>query len=150
MPINQTVKTPCIGICSTGLGDDVCRGCKRFEHEVILWNGCTFEQKTSIELRLSELLTTIVDDRISITDEKLLAKQLHVQPVHLPTHRNLQCQLFELIKAGAGQISDTRQFGFEINLSFRHLSLRALWEDMDQEFYHLSVAHYQRYFTQYT
>jgi hypothetical protein len=54
-----------------------------------------------------------------------------------------------LIKAGAGQINDTRQFGFEVNLQFSQLSLKALWDDMDQEFYHLSMAHYQRYFTQY-
>ncbi|HMW48455.1 MAG TPA: DUF1289 domain-containing protein, partial [Cellvibrionaceae bacterium] len=23
------VRTPCIGVCSTGIGDVVCRGCKR-------------------------------------------------------------------------------------------------------------------------
>ena len=33
------VKTPCIGICSTtSLGDKICRGCKRFNFEVIRWN----------------------------------------------------------------------------------------------------------------
>ncbi|MCK5881749.1 MAG: DUF1289 domain-containing protein, partial [Sinobacterium sp.] len=122
---------------------------KRFKHEVIQWNACTFEQKTSIETRLSELLTTIVDHRISITDKALLASQLHVQPVHLPSHRNLQCQLFELIKAGASQIDDTSKFGFEVNYPFQHIPLRELYDDMDQEFFHLSMAHYQRYFTQY-
>ncbi|MDC1160500.1 DUF1289 domain-containing protein, partial [Luminiphilus sp.] len=24
------IRTPCIGVCSTGVGDVVCRGCKRF------------------------------------------------------------------------------------------------------------------------
>lgn len=36
---NQTIKTPCVGLCSTVYGDLVCRGCKRFHHEVIHWNG---------------------------------------------------------------------------------------------------------------
>ncbi|MEC7008614.1 MAG: DUF1289 domain-containing protein, partial [Pseudomonadota bacterium] len=35
----KPIKTPCIGVCSTGIGDSVCRGCKRFSHEVIHWNG---------------------------------------------------------------------------------------------------------------
>jgi hypothetical protein len=34
---NQTIKTPCVGLCSTVYGDLVCRGCKRFHHEVINW-----------------------------------------------------------------------------------------------------------------
>ena len=147
--LNKVVKTPCIGICSTGIGDDVCRGCKRYKHEVIHWNACSYEQKLSIEKRLSELLTTIVEHRISIDDEAVLTQQLQLQPVHLPTHRNLHCQLFELIKAGASQIADTGAFGFSVRSPFAHLSLRQLYDDMDQEFYHLSVAHYQRYFEQY-
>ncbi|MCF8976542.1 DUF1289 domain-containing protein, partial [Pseudomonas edaphica] len=31
---NQAIKTPCVGLCSTVYGDLVCRGCKRFHHEV--------------------------------------------------------------------------------------------------------------------
>ncbi|KAA0952431.1 DUF1289 domain-containing protein, partial [Pseudomonas sp. ANT_H14] len=26
---NQTIKTPCVGLCSTVYGDLVCRGCNR-------------------------------------------------------------------------------------------------------------------------
>ena len=36
--------TPCLGICSTTYGDDVCKGCKRFVHEVISWNKDRFEK----------------------------------------------------------------------------------------------------------
>ncbi|MCA4075779.1 DUF1289 domain-containing protein, partial [Pseudomonas kurunegalensis] len=34
---NKSIKTPCVGLCSTVYGDTVCRGCKRFHHEVINW-----------------------------------------------------------------------------------------------------------------
>ena len=27
-------RTPCIGVCSTTYGDDICRGCRRFRHEI--------------------------------------------------------------------------------------------------------------------
>ncbi|MEO1955257.1 MAG: DUF1289 domain-containing protein, partial [Gammaproteobacteria bacterium] len=36
--MTRSVKTPCIGVCSTVFGDEVCRGCKRFQNEVIEWN----------------------------------------------------------------------------------------------------------------
>ncbi len=55
--IERTVKTPCIGVCSTGIGDRVCRGCKRFAHEVIHWNSYSNEQKQLIEERLSQFLS---------------------------------------------------------------------------------------------
>ena len=29
--------TPCLGICSTTFGDEVCKGCKRFAHEIVGW-----------------------------------------------------------------------------------------------------------------
>lgn len=142
----KTVKTPCIGICSTGIGDDVCRGCKRYKHEVIDWNAYGLAEKQAIELRLSTLLTTIVQSKLSIVDEDLLQYQLSVQPVNVPLHRNLHCQLFELIKAGASQIQRPQDFGFSVRPAFVGLSLKKLYEQMDQEFYLLSVGHYQRYF----
>ena len=52
-----TVKTPCIGVCSTALGGFVCRGCKRFAHEVIDWNGYSHEQKMAIEQRTTKFQT---------------------------------------------------------------------------------------------
>jgi predicted Fe-S protein YdhL (DUF1289 family) len=53
---NQTIKTPCVGLCSTVYGDLVCRGCKRFHHEVIHWNGYDEEKKRAVWLRLEQLL----------------------------------------------------------------------------------------------
>jgi uncharacterized protein len=44
--------TPCVGICSTSLGDEVCIGCGRTFDEVRLWNTLSDEQKASINLRL--------------------------------------------------------------------------------------------------
>ncbi len=28
-------RTPCVGMCSTTYGDLVCRGCRRFSHEIV-------------------------------------------------------------------------------------------------------------------
>ena len=44
----KRIKTPCIGICSTVFGDEVCRGCKRFQHEVITWNAYSDHEKEQV------------------------------------------------------------------------------------------------------
>lgn len=52
--INKTEKVnkPCVGICSTTLGDDVCRGCGLTTEEVVGWNGYGEDRKREIVVRL--------------------------------------------------------------------------------------------------
>jgi uncharacterized protein len=50
--------SPCVGVCSTSFGDDVCYGCKRTSDEVIKWNGLNDEDKNQINLRLLALEVT--------------------------------------------------------------------------------------------
>ncbi|MEZ5569156.1 MAG: DUF1289 domain-containing protein [Halioglobus sp.] len=143
--LDLTVKTPCIGVCSTGIGDSVCRGCKRFGHEVIDWNAYTPEQKRIVDRRLSGFLSQCVSNRLQVLDKRLLRWQLEVQQLRFVPHHDEFCWVFSLLKAGAAQITHTLDYGFEVNLACRHLSLVALREEIDQEFYRLSEAHYERY-----
>lgn len=143
--LDYAVKTPCIGVCSTGIGDSVCRGCKRFSHEVIDWNNYTAAQKRAVDSRLSGFLSQCVSNKLRVLDPALLKWQLSVQQVRFVEHHDEYCWVFSLLKAGAGQIADTREFGFEVDLRYRELPLTALRERIDQEFYILSEAHYERY-----
>ena len=52
--------TPCAGRCSTVFGDLVCRGCRRFNHEVIQWNTYTPEQRLVVWKRLDAQLDQIL------------------------------------------------------------------------------------------
>ncbi|MEH6588226.1 MAG: DUF1289 domain-containing protein [Halioglobus sp.] len=142
---DRPVKTPCIGVCSTGIGDTVCRGCKRFSHEVIDWNAYTLEQKRIVDQRLAGFLSQCVSNRLQITDKALLKWQLQVQNVRHMEHHDEYCWIFSLLKAGAGQIDSTREFGFEVDLRYRELPLAQLREQIDTEFLVLSQAHYDRY-----
>ena len=45
---NDFPSSPCIGRCSTALGDDVCRGCGRTAEEVDQWLSLDEEQKRLI------------------------------------------------------------------------------------------------------
>jgi len=58
--------SPCIGICSTTYGDFVCRGCKRFAHEVTGWNRYTDAQREVVWERLSTLLMQSIQDHLAL------------------------------------------------------------------------------------
>lgn len=139
------VPTPCIGVCSTGIGDVVCRGCKRYAHEVIAWNSYTEEQKALIHRRLDQLLSQVVAAKLHVFDAALLERQLQHQQIRYSRLKSPYVWVFELLRAGASQIRDCAQFGFSIEPGYRRFALQHLREQIDREFFVLSEAHYQRY-----
>lgn len=143
--LDRPVKTPCVGVCSTGIGDNVCRGCKRFCHEVIDWNSYTPAQKQVIDERLRDFLSRCVSNKLRVTDRALLRWQLRVQQIRFNEDHDEYCWVFTLLKAGAGQIASTADYGFEVDPPYRDLPLLELREMIDQEFFILSEAHYERY-----
>ena len=143
--LDQPVKTPCIGVCSTGIGDSVCRGCKRFAHEVIHWNSYSLEQKRVVDQRLAGFLSQCVSNKLRVQDKALLRWQLEVQQIQFTSHHDEYCWTYSLIKAGASQIDTPEAYGFSVDLAYRELPLAKLRELIDQEFYTLSQAHYDRY-----
>ena len=143
--LDRPVKTPCIGVCSTGIGDCVCRGCKRFSHEVIDWNSYTLEQKRVIDSRLSVFLSQCVSNKLQVTDKALLQWQLRVQQISYVPGHDEYCWVYSLLKAGAGQIESPHDYGFEVDLYYRDIPLSELRENIDGEFLTLSQAHYERY-----
>jgi hypothetical protein len=70
--------------------------------------------------------------------------QLDVQKVRYVEHHDEYCWVFSLLKARAGQIETTADFGFEVDACYRQLPLARLREEIDSEFYLLSEAYYER------
>ena len=139
------VKTPCIGVCSTGIGDRVCRGCKRFAHEVINWNSYSDEEKRLIDQRLGEFLSRCTRNKLRVVDPEMLERQLQAQQIRYPLHQDEYCRAYALLKAGASQIDDPDLYGLEIDAEYRGLPLLDLRQAIDEEFYILSEAYYERY-----
>tara|TARA_B100000902_G_scaffold393170_1_gene446929 strand:- start:118 stop:573 length:456 start_codon:yes stop_codon:yes gene_type:complete len=143
--MSKSVKTPCIGICSTVFGDEVCRGCKRFQHEIIQWNGYDDDAKRSVLNRLELLKVQIMESRIRITDEGLLKAQLLENKIKFDEDNNALCWVFDLLRSGSQSITNPVNYGFElIDNSVSNLSV--LKKVMEDELFKLSEAHYQRYF----
>ncbi len=145
MPVFKSVKTPCVGICSTGIGDSVCRGCKRFSHEVIHWNAYSQEQRRIIANRLESYLTQVVANRIRVLDETLLLTQIRHQQIQFKPEQSPECWVFDLLRAGASQISNLQVYGLELMPEWRDTSLVTIRDDIDKDYYALSCAYYDRY-----
>src|SRR5437868_5427407 len=69
---NQNTETPCVGICSTIYGDNVCRGCFRSAQEVVDWNAYQQDQKLLILQRLNQNITEVISSKLHIFDSDLL------------------------------------------------------------------------------
>ena len=50
---DTTPDTPCIAICSTSQGDDLCKGCGRTFDEVQFWPGMTPAEKRTVWRRIT-------------------------------------------------------------------------------------------------
>ena len=139
--------TPCVGVCSTVFGDHVCRGCKRFAHEIVAWNTYNNEQKQLVEKRLTQLLIQILKPHFEVVDSELLNRRLTEQSIRFNSSREPLCWVMDLLRAGAGQIKDPIQWGFKttsvtIGNSEGLIRLR---QQLDQKLFRLAEAHYQRY-----
>lgn len=142
----RRAKTPCIGVCSTGIGDTVCRGCKRFAHEIIQWNALDDEVRWQVLARLDALLAQVIARWLVIENPKLLQAQLKAQQVVFDESRAASAWVLALLKAGASQIQDLAVWGLARTPQALELGLVAIKNAIDDEFYTLSCAHYERYF----
>ncbi len=140
MPLNK--RTPCVGICSTTYGDLVCRGCKRFAHEIVQWNSYDDAQQEQIWQRLTRLRDEVVIQRVVVSEAARFAEvrageafaELDGGALLYAVTRHLSAADAPLADAGLaaadGSVADA-------------LSLLKL---LDGEIYDRSKAHYERNF----
>ena len=143
--MERKVKTPCVGVCSTVFGDQVCRGCKRFHHEVIEWNGYTDTQKETVWNRLESLKVLIMKSKIFIENQVLLQSKLDSLKISYYDKVDPYCWVFDLIKQASQSINDLSEFGLK-PLFEPDVELVELKRLIEEELFTLSDAHYQRYF----
>ena len=137
--------TPCIGICSTTYGDLVCRGCKRFAHEVVGWNGYDVDQRQTIWRRLAELRDASVARFLAVTDERALgaaAQRMHIAP--MPEQSALTLA-YETLRRSRGA-PDFAALGLTVCEAGAAIAPEELFAAISQEFRTRSTAAYERNF----
>jgi predicted Fe-S protein YdhL (DUF1289 family) len=142
---NHRIKTPCVGLCSTVYGDLVCRGCKRFHHEVVNWNLYNDEEKRAVWLRLEILLVQVMAAKVDVFDPARLRQQLEQRQIRFVPEQSEYCWAYQLIARGARVINQLEAYGMVLLPEFRDWALPELRDAIDREFFLLSEAHYDRY-----
>jgi uncharacterized protein len=143
------IKTPCIGICSTtSVGDPICRGCKRFAHEVINWNSYTDQEKNAVLDRIEKLVTQILNDRFQVRNPSTLKSAMQSAAIPFDAGRSPAGWLHNLLKKHHRKIKDLNRYGVQVSEDYRDVDLGQLIEQADQELLVLCEAHYSRYFAE--
>ncbi|MEG7361115.1 DUF1289 domain-containing protein [Pseudomonas citronellolis] len=142
---SQRIKTPCVGLCSTVYGDLVCRGCKRFHHEVVNWNLYGEEEKRAVWKRLEVLLVQVMVAKLEVFDASRLRAQLEQRQIRFVPEQSPYCWAYQLIARGSRLIQNLDAYGVALLPEFRERPLPELRDAIDREFFLLSEAHYDRY-----
>jgi predicted Fe-S protein YdhL (DUF1289 family) len=137
--------TPCIGICSTTYGDLVCRGCKRFAHEIVAWNTYAPTQRERIWQRLLELRDQATARFVAVADERALREVARALRIDTGTGITALSLGYEVLRRKARDITDVREVGLEALSGDRRTAVE-LRDAIDAEFLVRSVAHYEHSF----
>ncbi len=135
--------TPCLGICSTTYGDDVCKGCKRFVHEIIGWPKYSQEERALVNDRLEKFKVLILQDRFKVHDKDLFQIKLKENAINYNNSMDPLTWIFDLLRAAGSQNLDLEQFGITNLKNYDPMKIR---DEVNKEFLDLSEAHHQRYF----
>ena len=135
--------TPCLGICSTTFGDEVCKGCKRFSHEIVSWTKYSLEEREIVNDRLEKFKVQILQHRFEIIDQDLFESRLEEMAINFNHSLDPLTWIFDLFRAAGSQSFDIESFGIKQLYQFDPKTIR---DEINKELLELSEAHHERYF----
>lgn len=148
MAFMKPVRTPCIGICSTtSFGDKICRGCKRFSHEVLHWNTYTDNEKRAVQARINQFTTQIMSNKFRIADTRKLEQVLQDFRVFYDPDLSPYFWLHQLLQKHLYRLQSLDEIGVSLQPAFQGRDVRDLLLLINDELQVLSEAHHERYFS---
>tara|TARA_B100000945_G_C20232128_1_gene525796 strand:+ start:272 stop:721 length:450 start_codon:yes stop_codon:yes gene_type:complete len=142
--------TPCIGICSTTFGDDVCKGCKRFSHEITSWGKFSNDERAFVNRRLEQFKSTLLEEKFTIIDGNLFESKMNEFSINYNGSLEPITWIFDLLRASVSKDLNLDDFGIEIKPEFSNLSLIEIRKLINDEMLQLSEAHYSKFFNRAT
>ncbi len=131
--------TPCAGKCSTVFGDSVCRGCRRFSHEVIHWNRYSLDEQKLIWQRLDSQLDQILLPLVQIKDEPALDELLRSQQVRLLENASPGRKIYHALRICQRNPACLERAG--LSVAGKHM--QKTWQLFEQRIYSLAVASFE-------
>ena len=144
----KRIQTPCIGHCSTTIGDLVCKGCKRFAHEVTDWNRYSDREKHFVMMRISNFMEEAVVRYIRVVDEDKLLNTMKTCGFRYRVEQSAPCWAYDFLRQTQGKIRRLSDVGLHCEQGFESFTNEILWKKVHNDFLIKSEAHFDRYFRQ--
>ena len=128
-------------MCSTTYGDLVCRGCKRFSHEIVGWNDYDPDQQERVRSRLVKLHHESVRACVGVYDQILW--QLTIESMVDAEPTEFAPLVLAVLK---NVVRKPTEAGLEPLGLPRDVSSGDVLRLIDREFYIRSTAYYERSF----
>lgn len=134
--------TPCAGRCSTVFGDSVCRGCRRFNHEVIKWNTYSLEQQSSVWHRLDAQLDQILVPMLPLANVEVAEKFVLSKRVRLRDDASKGRKLYHALKI----CEKNKNFADESGLGIQSKQVKSIWQEFERRVLALATASFEMAF----
>lgn len=131
--------TPCAGRCSTVFGDAVCRGCRRFNHEVIQWNTYTAEQRMMIWQRLDVQLDQILVPMLPHADIQKVEDFIQNKRIRVLNTASKGRKLYYALKT----CEKNKQLTDESGLGIQSTQVKSIWIEFERRVLALATASYE-------
>ncbi|WP_111412051.1 DUF1289 domain-containing protein [Billgrantia lactosivorans] len=105
------IASPCVGLCSTTLGDPVCRGCQRTDDEICAWMALSTEQRSHRIAQLDALRERVAARFLRVTDEARLEAQLRHHRIRFRPEQPPLSRAVELLRVGRDRIRELPRYG---------------------------------------
>lgn len=130
------IETPCIGICSTVYGDEICRGCKRQFEDIIQWNAMDADARALVWQRLnSQAEQALQVCGVEVVDTALLDAALNKFNVRVTEFHQSAYRVCMLLKQVADRLPSLADCGLRSDLDIATLAMR-----LDDRFYDIAGA----------
>ncbi|MCH7336599.1 DUF1289 domain-containing protein [Acinetobacter sp. NIPH 2699] len=131
--------TPCAGRCSTVFGDLVCRGCRRFNHEVIQWNTYSPEQRLAVWRRLDAQLDQILVPLLPNANLQHVEGFIHSRHIRILDSASTGRKLYHALKL----CEKNKQLAHDSGLGVVDQQVKPIWEEFERRVLALAKASYE-------
>ena len=131
--------TPCAGRCSTVFGDLVCRGCRRFNHEVIQWNTYSAEQRLMVWKRLDSQLDQILVPLLPSANVQQIEGFLHSKHVRVLDSATVGRKLYHALKL----CEKNKHLAAHSGLGIVDTQVKPIWDQFERSVLALAKASYE-------
>ncbi|MBE0490055.1 MAG: DUF1289 domain-containing protein [Halomonas sp.] len=107
----SAIASPCVGLCSTTLGDRTCRGCQRSDAEIRDWFALAGDDRAARIRELDALREAVAGRYLRLVNAAALEVQLKRHRIRFRPEQPGLSRAVELLRVGREQIRELARYG---------------------------------------